>query len=134
MTKRYELCFFENALKISNILPLPDNVGTIYIRSDISTISENRAYLVDNDFTTRLFVDKSSGDGNKYYIYGRKKKNKAIFHEHCKNTVFNIPDLDLPTYLLDVHTEVGCTVLTDCDTFYHTATERQGIEVVHYEG
>lgn len=132
METRYELCFFENNTKISDISPLPSNIGTIYLRSDIATISENRATLIDQDFTTRLFVDKNNGNGNKYYIYGRKKKNKGIFNEHCKNTVADKPDFF--AYILDTHTDEGSTVLTDSESFYNSATQRQTLEVTRYEG
>lgn len=60
-------------------------IANIYIKVDLSNISETRKKLIDLKYTTRLFVTLE--DGNKSeYIFGKLKGSKGVFNEHCKNS------------------------------------------------
>lgn len=63
-------------------------IANIYIKVDLSNISETRKKLIDLKYTTRLFVTLE--DGNKSeYIFGKLKGSKGVFNEHCKNSFIN---------------------------------------------
>jgi hypothetical protein len=84
--ERIELIILNNSNieKIKSILD--DNIGSVYIKVNLLELSNTRELLVNKDYTTRLMVI----DNNKevlYYIFGKKKGNKGVFKEHCKNTV-----------------------------------------------
>lgn len=84
--ERIELIILNNLNieKINSILD--DNIGSVYIKVNLLKLSNTRELLINKNYTTRLMVI----DNNKeivYYIYGKKKGNKGVFKEHCKNTV-----------------------------------------------
>lgn len=107
---RVELIFIENSLVSDlNIDLKKANIGTIYVRVDIETISFTRQFLVDKGYSTRLMVIPD--EENIFYIYGRKKASKAVFNEHCKNTV--IRKDDYIRYLIEVSSNDFDVVATD---------------------
>lgn len=84
--ERVELGIF-NYKNIADIeLLIKDyTIANIYIKVDLSNISETRKKLIDLKYTTRLFVTLE--DGNKSeYIFGKLKGSKGVFNEHCKNS------------------------------------------------
>lgn len=110
--KRVELIFIQyNKISDLNIDFKNGNIGSIYIRVDIETISFTREFLVNNGYSTRLIVVPNID--NIFYIYGRKKANKAVFNEHCKNTV--IRNNNYIEHLINVSSNEYDTVLTDFD-------------------
>lgn len=87
--ERVELGIF-NHKNIADIeLLIKDyTIANIYIKVDLSNISETRKKLIDLKYTTRLFVTLE--DGNKSeYIFGKLKGSKGVFNEHCKNSFIN---------------------------------------------
>lgn len=123
---RIELIFIENSLVSDlNIDLKKANIGTIYVRVDIDTISFTRQFLVDKGYSTRLMVipDKE----NVFYIYGRKKASKAVFNEHCKNTVIRKDDYVI--YLIEVSSNDFDVVATDNSKITKTDINREWITI-----
>lgn len=86
MNNRIELLIY-NYKKIEEV-DLNRNIGSLYIKVDLNNLSITRKILIENNYTTRLIVIKTK-ENNIFYIYGKKQKNKGVFNEHCKNTVFS---------------------------------------------
>ena len=74
--------------------------GSFYIFCSTEQVSEVRGCLATNGLTTRLCVWEKTNpspmngqhvwlSGIECFVYGKKKK--AVFNEHCKNTVFRYP-------------------------------------------
>lgn len=68
------------------------NIGTLYVKVTIEDLSESREKMIEDGFTTRLFVAQIKGE-NVLYVYGKKKGNKGTFNEHCKNTYYVYEDV-----------------------------------------
>lgn len=123
---RVELIFVENSLVSDlNIDLKKANIGTIYVRVDIETISFTRQFLVDKGYSTRLMVIPD--EENIFYIYGRKKASKAVFNEHCKNTV--IRKDDYIRYLIEVSSNDFDVVATDNSKITKTDINREWITI-----
>lgn len=83
-------------------------IANIYIKVDLSNISETRKKLIDLKYTTRLFVTLENGKKSEY-IFGKLKGSKGVFNEHCKNSfihgninnVIIISSNDLDTVMID---------------------------------
>ena len=123
---RIELIFVENSLVSDlNIDLKKANIGTIYVRVDIETISFTRRFLVDKGYSTRLMVVPD--EENIFYIYGRKKASKAVFNEHCKNTV--IRKDDYIRYLIEVSSNDFDVVATDNSKITKADIDREWITI-----
>lgn len=110
MKKRIELIILENK-KIEELEEILDlNVGSIYVKVDLSTLSNSRSYLISKNYTTRLMVIKQL-DSVLFYIYGKKKGGKGVFNEHCKNSVIKVDDY--LGKLIEVSSNPEDTVKTD---------------------
>lgn len=85
--KRVELLIFEHK-KINDFIKLTEEyiVANVYIKVDLDDISETRQKLIDLNYTTRLFISFFEGN-KKEYIFGKLKKSKGVFNEHCKNSI-----------------------------------------------
>ncbi len=108
--ERIELIILNNSNieKIQSILD--DNIGSVYIKVNLLELSNTRELLVNKDYTTRLMVI----DNNKeilYYIFGKKKGNKGVFKEHCKNTIIRSEDYIYK--LIDTSSNENDLVITD---------------------
>lgn len=122
MKERVELCLIKNTNIKSIERILSKDIGSVYISVNLDTISFTRDFLIKRNFTTRLCVflsdmiedDICSGKSS-YYIFGKKKGNKGVFNEKCKNTVFRKDDNW--NYILDVSSNNGDLVLIDDDSF-----------------
>lgn len=123
---RIELIFIENSLVSDLNIDLEKaNIGTIYARVGIETISFTRQLLVDKGYSTRLIVIPD--EENIFYIYGRKKASKAVFNEHCKNTV--IRKDDYIRYLIEVSSNDFDVVATDNSKITKTDINRGWITI-----
>ena len=123
---RIELIFVENSLVSDLKIDLKKaNIGTIYVRVDIETISFTRQFLVDKGYSTRLMVIPD--EENIFYIYGRKKASKAVFNEHCKNTV--IRKDDYIRYLIEVSSNDFDVVATDNSKITKADIDREWITI-----
>ena len=111
--KRYELVIF-NKLSDKKLNFLKnENIGTVYIYVDKYTISTIREKLINCNYTTRLFVSKINNK-NYFYIYGKKKKNKGVFNEHCKNSVYEYDDFEIfYEHIISVSSNIQNNVLVD---------------------
>lgn len=123
--ERVELIFIERK-KVSdlNIDFKNGNIGTVYIRVDIDTISLTREFLIEQGYSTRLMVIPDVD--NVFYIYGRKKASKAVFNEYCKNTV--IRSDDYIEHLIRVSSNNHDTVLTDSNEIIEKNIIREWIK------
>lgn len=61
-------------------------VANVYIKVDLKNISQTRKKLIDLNYTTRLFITVDDGKKTEY-IFGKLKKSKGVFNEHCKNSI-----------------------------------------------
>lgn len=78
------------------------------------TLSETRAEMVNDDFTTRLFVANINGQ-NFFYIYGKKKGKKGTFNQHCKNTFYEYNSReDFFTHIIKSRSNEKELFLSDC--------------------
>lgn len=110
---RFELVIF-NSLNNKKLNFLKDkNIGTLYIYVDKYTISTVREKLINSNYTTRLFVSKINNK-NYFYVYGKKKKNKGVFNEHCKNSVYEYSNFEkFYEHMLSVSSNIQDKVLVD---------------------
>lgn len=112
MNERIELIIIEKTKieKINDLLS--ENIGSVYIKVDLENLSDVRKFLISKNYTTRLMVIKN--DFNVlYYIYGKKRSNKGVFNEHCKNSVLKTNDYI--EKLINVSSNDSDTVFTDSD-------------------
>lgn len=84
---RVELLIFKN----KNILDFKNlidkyTIANVYIKVNLNNISETRKELIKLNYTTRLFVTINDGIKSEY-IFGKLKKSKGVFNEHCKNSI-----------------------------------------------
>ena len=84
---RVELLIFKN----KNILDFKNlinkyTIANVYIKVNLKNISETRKELIKLNYTTRLFVTINDGIKSEY-IFGKLKKSKGVFNEHCKNSI-----------------------------------------------
>jgi DNA modification methylase len=108
--------------------------GSIYIFCSTEQVSFLRAELIRCGLSTRLCIWEKTNpspvngqylwlSGVECCVYGKKKK--AVFNEHCKNTVWRYPTvrkqlhptqkpLELFRYLVKVSSNVGDTVFDPC--------------------
>jgi len=108
--------------------------GSIYIFCSTEQVSFLRAELIKHGLSTRLCIYEKTNpspvngqyiwlSGVECCVYGKKKK--AVFNEHCKNTVWRYPvvrkqlhptqkPLDLFRYLVKVSSNAGDTVFDPC--------------------
>jgi DNA modification methylase len=108
--------------------------GSIYIFCSTEQVSFLRAELIKYGLSTRLCIWEKTNpspvngqylwlSGVECCVYGKKKK--AVFNEHCKNTVWRYPvvrkqlhptqkPLDLFRYLVKVSSSVGDIVFDPC--------------------
>lgn len=112
MKKRIELIILENKKieDLEDILEL--NIGSIYVKVDLATLSNSRSYLISKNYTTRLMVIKQL-DSVLFYIYGKRKGGKGVFNEHCKNSVIKVDDY--LGKLIEVSSNQEDTVKTDSE-------------------
>lgn len=123
--ERVELIFIEkNKVSDLNIDFKNGNIGTVYIRVDVDTISFTRQFLIEQGYSTRLMVIPDVD--NIFYIYGRKKASNAVFNEHCKNTV--IRSDDYIEYLIRVSSNNHDTVLTDSNEIIEKNIDREWVK------
>lgn len=118
MSKRIDLMLLEKTKykdyqsTIENMKKL--NLGTLYVSVNLMTLSETRAEMVNDDFTTRLFVAKINGQ-NHFYIYGKKKGKKGTFNQHCKNTFYEYNSReDFFTHIIKSSSNEKELFLSDC--------------------
>lgn len=118
MSKRIDLMLLEKTKykdyqsTIENMKKL--NLGTLYVSVNLMTLSETRAEMVNDDFTTRLFVAKINGQ-NHFYIYGKKKGKKGTFNQHCKNTFYEYDSReDFFTHIIKSSSNEKELFLSDC--------------------
>lgn len=71
--KRIELLIIEDSEINDMIELLKKDVGSVYFKVTPRTLSNVRKVLVENNFTTRLFVI-SEQENVMFYVYGKKKK------------------------------------------------------------
>tara|TARA_Y100001960_G_scaffold72262_1_gene76751 strand:+ start:2810 stop:3223 length:414 start_codon:yes stop_codon:yes gene_type:complete len=115
---------------IENIKKL--NLGTLYVKVSIETLSETRADMVNDDYTTRLFVAKINGE-NSFYIYGKKKGKKGTFNEHCKNTFYEYDSKsDFLKHIINTSSNELERIVSDDKDILKLATELKR-EVSTYE-
>lgn len=107
--KRVELCIF-NQKNINDFVLYYEkyNIVNVYIKVNLLNLSETRKKLIELDYTTRLFV-VFNDDNKEEYIYGKLKKQKGVFNEHCKNSVFR----DDLIKLIDISSNENDIVLID---------------------
>lgn len=108
--------------------------GSIYIFCSTEQVSFLRAELIKYGLSTRLCIWEKTNpspvngqylwlSGVECCVYGKKKK--AVFNEHCKNTVWRYPvvrkqlhptqkPLDLFRYLVKVSSNAGDIVFDPC--------------------
>lgn len=108
--------------------------GSIYIFCSTEQVSSLRANLITHGLSTRLCIWEKTNpspvngqylwlSGVECCVYG--KKRKAVFNEHCKNTVWRYPTvrkqlhptqkpLALFRYLVKVSSNLGDTVFDPC--------------------
>ncbi len=117
MTKeRIELCIF-NHININDFFDYYQkyNLVNVYIKVDLNNLSETRKKLIELDYTTRLFI-VFHNDKKQEYIYGKLKKQKGVFNEHCKNSVFRNELIDL----IDISSNEDDIILTDDENIKKT--------------
>lgn len=114
MKKRIDLIILKNTEYIKKRQELlKENIGSIYIKVDLNTLSETRIKLIEDKFTTRLFV-ANINNINEFYIYGKKKGNKGTFNEHCKNTYYEYTNFeDFIIHIINVSSNIKEKVSTD---------------------
>lgn len=110
MNKRVELVILEEKNIEENIKILENNIGSIYVKVNLHNLSSTRVLLINNLYTTRLFVAKKNEDVI-YYIYGKKQKNKGVFNEHCKNSV--VKNENYIEKIIEVSSNKNDLILTD---------------------
>lgn len=108
--------------------------GSIYIFCSTEQVSEIRGLMVELGLSTRLCIwektNPSPANGQYLWLSGVEcciygKKPKAVFNEHCKNTVWRFPvgrskrhptekPLKLFEYLIGVSSNPGDTVFDPC--------------------
>lgn len=110
MNKRVELVILEEKNIEENIKILENNIGSIYVKVNLHNLSSTRVLLINNLYTTRLFIAKKNEDVI-YYIYGKKQKNKGVFNEHCKNSV--VKNENYIEKIIEVSSNKNDLVLTD---------------------
>ncbi len=94
--ERIELALLDHtSIKKFEQLLERNEVASVYIKVNLSTISKVRSRLVELNYTTRLFIHLSENGTKTEYIFGRLKGGKGVFNEFCKNTVFRRPLIDL---------------------------------------
>lgn len=108
--KRIELLIIEDSEINDMIELLKKDVGSVYFKVTPRTLSNVRKVLVENNFTTRLFVI-SEQENVMFYVYGKKKKSNAVFNEHCKNGLIRTEDYI--EKMIDTSTNVNDLILTD---------------------
>lgn len=108
--KRIELLIIEDSEINDMIELLNKDVGSVYFKVTPRTLSNVRKVLVVNNFTTRLFVISDSNNVM-FYVYGKKKKNNAVFNEHCKNCLIRTEDYI--EKMIDTSTNINDLILTD---------------------
>lgn len=108
--------------------------GSIYIFCSTEQVSFLRSEMVKSKLSTRLCIWEKCNpspmngqyiwlSGVECCVYGKKKK--AVFNEHCKNTVWKYPvvrnqmhstqkPLELFRYLIKVSSNAGDTVFDPC--------------------
>jgi hypothetical protein len=88
MKKRIELSIFTKTSIDSFKLIFDEyNFVNVYIKTNLSNISETRKEMIELGYTTRLFVVFNNGKKEEF-IFGKLKGQKGVFKEHCKNSVF----------------------------------------------
>lgn len=89
------------------------NIGTLYIKVNIKTLSNVRSSMIKDDFTTRLFVVRIK-DINIFYIYGKKKGKKGTFNEHCKSTYYKFDCIEeFYKKIIEVSSNKGESIVID---------------------
>lgn len=85
--KRVELLIFKNK-KMNDFISLQEKylIANVYIKVDLDNISDTREKLIGLNYTTRLFITFFQGKKTEY-IFGKLKKSKGVFNEHCKNSI-----------------------------------------------
>tara|TARA_B100000700_G_C15061622_1_gene866301 strand:+ start:8012 stop:8419 length:408 start_codon:yes stop_codon:yes gene_type:complete len=111
--KRFELVIFNELNNDKLLLLKTENIGTVYFYVDKYTMSTVREKLINYNYTTRLFVSKINNK-NYFYIYGKKKKNKGVFNEHCKNSVYEYTNFEkFYEHIISVSSNIQNVVLVD---------------------
>lgn len=88
MKKRIELSIFTKT-DINSFKSIFNeyNLVNVYLKTNLSNISETRKQMIELGYTTRLFVVFNNGKKEEF-IFGKLKGQKGVFKEHCKNSVF----------------------------------------------
>lgn len=119
--QRVELCIFKNQSIEALEKHMKDNqIVNIYLKVDLSNLSQSRKRLIELGYTTRLFIHLIDGKKNEY-IYGKLKGVKGVFKEHCKNSVFRNSLSELITISSNEHD----IILTDVPEFKQTFKEKR---------
>lgn len=128
MNKRIELVIIEKTRinEINSILE--GNVGSVYSKVNLENLSNTRSFLISKNYTTRLMVIKNDSEVL-YYIYGKKRSNKGVFKEHCKNSVLKINDYI--EKLINVSSNELDSVMTDSESVLITLKlmNRVGVKI-----
>lgn len=96
---RKELIILQDTHDINKIKEIIKNdIGSIYIYVDKYHLSETKQLLIDNNYTTRLFVSEIDNILS-FYVYGKKKGNKGVFNQHCKNAYLKDKD-PIPYFII----------------------------------